>query len=435
MCRQSCYAWAGLGIILLVSGCGPSMALHEAIEEGQTEKALTLIAEGKCLKDVTYDGDTPLHYAAHYGNAEVAKALIDAGVDLEPTTRTYRFKPLYYAASRGHVAVSRLLVEKGANVESENARGGSALLLASLNGHTAVAQLLIEHGADMNRQVGDNTTPLVGAARFGHVSTVKLLLEKGADPNIREPSGGTPLLAAAVHKKTEVVRLMAESRANVRAADNRGYTPLMASARGGDLESVKLLIEKGSEIEAQFSENSMSALHYAAFADQAETVQYLLTAGARFYPIEEGAGTYSTAVLGKWCGHRGEVGGSPEEAVKYYALAGRYYDKAVGYFEGQAAEMGKRVDKMEAGNFMRQFVASMAVGMAAAGGGFGYASYRVEDASKLQQVKKAQLEKAAQCRQLADVCRKLGDCYEEHASDPKAREEYARMLKDQLGLR
>ncbi len=39
------------------------------------------------------------------------------------------------------------------------------------------------------------------------------------------------------------------------------------------------------------------------------------------------------------------------------------------------------------------------------------------------------------CCALADVCRKLVGCYAEHASDPNAREEDARMLKDQLGLR
>jgi hypothetical protein len=128
------------------------------------------------------------------------------------------------------------------------------------------------------------------------------------------------------------------------------------------------------------------------------------------------------------------VGGSLDEAVKHYALAGQYYDKAVGHFENQAQETAKRIDKIEAGNFMRQLAAGMVAGMAASGGGFGYASYRIEDVSHLQKEKKARMDKAAQCRQLADVCRKLVDCYGEHASNPKAREEGARMLKDQLGL-
>jgi hypothetical protein len=209
----------------------------------------------------------------------------------------------------------------------------------------------------------------------------------------------------------------------------------MACAKDGDLESVKILVEKGSDLEAQFSGESMSALHYAAFTEHTETMEYLVTAGAKLYTIDEGPGTYSTAVSSKWYGYRCERGGSLDEAVKYYTRAGQYYDKAVGYFEDRAADTAKRINDIEIGNFMRVMFGSMAAGMAASGGGYGSASYRINDVSRLEQEKKARLAKAAQCRQLADVCRKLVACYEEHASNPKAREEDARMLKDQLGLR
>jgi ankyrin repeat protein len=435
MSKRTCCALAGLGVILLVSGCGPSMAVHQAIEKGQTEEALALIAEGKCLKDVTPEGRTALHDAARYGNAEVAKALIGAGLDIEQPCEKQNYRPLYLAAARGHVAVARVLVDHGANVESECASGGSALLIASLNGREAVVELLLEHGADVNHQADNGMSPLTAAARGGHLGILRLLLRRGADPNLCEKGGITPLLEAAIARKTEAVKLLATQGVNVRAATEEGYTALMECAKAGDLEAVKILVEKGSDVEARFSPESMSALHYAAFLEHTETMEYLVMAGAKLYTIDEGPGTYSTAVSSKWYGYRCERGGSLDEAVEYYARAGQYYDKAVGYFEEQAENTAKRIDDIHTDDFLRAMFGGIGAAMTTSAGGYGYASYRISDVSHLEQQKKTHLERAAQCRQLADVCRKLVDCYAEHASDPKAREEHARMLKDQLGLR
>lgn len=430
-----CCALTGLGVLLPTSGCGPSLGIHKALETGQTDEALALIAEGKCLKDVTLQGHTALHYAARYGSPEVAEALIDAGLDIEQTCKEQgAYKPLYFAAAYGQIAVARLLIDRGANVESENAGGATALLIAAQNGHIAAAELLIEHGADINHQAADGVSPLLASARKGQVNSVELLVKKGADKDIRTETGMTPLIYAAAFEQAAIVQFLVENGADVRAADNEGFTALMACARTGALESVRLLVDSGSDLEARFSKNSMSALHYAAFNDHVEAVEYLMSAGARFYTIEEGPGTYSTAVAAKLCGQYYEIGGRLEEAVTHYALAGQYYENAVNYFESQAQETAKRIEDVQFGNFMRQLAAGMAAGMAAYGGGYGTASYRVYDTAQLAQRKKAYLDKAGQCRKLADACRKLVDCYNEY-STPGEREDHARMWKDQLGLR
>lgn len=64
--------------------------------------------------DNTQNDRTPLSHAAHYGHAEVARALLAAGAT--PTVRADSEKgglaAIHYAAARGAVAVVRLLLQQ-----------------------------------------------------------------------------------------------------------------------------------------------------------------------------------------------------------------------------------------------------------------------------------------------------------------------------------
>jgi hypothetical protein len=67
--------------------------------------------------------------------------------------------------------------------------------------------------------------------------------------------------------------------------------------------------------------------------------------------------------------------------------------------------------------------------MAAYGGGYGTASYRVYDVSYLEKQKKDYMDKEARCRLLSAACRSLVECYGEHAASEE-REDCARVVKD-----
>src|SRR6266508_902043 len=67
--------------------------------------------------------------------AEAAKALIDAGADLEARSRSGAFTAYLFAARAGHIDAARVLLEAGANVDETLPDGTSALLLAVMNAH------------------------------------------------------------------------------------------------------------------------------------------------------------------------------------------------------------------------------------------------------------------------------------------------------------
>jgi len=89
------------------------------------------------------DGNTPLHFAASKGCAEVARLLLRHGADPNAQDKSGE-TPLHIAASKGHVDVMRLLLEHGADPSIRNRDGKTPLDLAEERGHREVASLIEE---------------------------------------------------------------------------------------------------------------------------------------------------------------------------------------------------------------------------------------------------------------------------------------------------
>lgn len=67
---------------------------------------------------------TALHYAAFYGHADVARALILAGANV-CSRGGGNSTPLHFAAWGGNKRVVRLLLEYGADVEARDTEGNT----------------------------------------------------------------------------------------------------------------------------------------------------------------------------------------------------------------------------------------------------------------------------------------------------------------------
>jgi ankyrin repeat protein len=128
-------------------------------------------------------GRNPLHAAAHSGNVEVVRILIECHVPDINSRTEFGTTPLLMAVDGRNFkdgSVLRLLLEHGADVNVPNGSGWTPLQRASYNGALEAVRLLLEHGADVEAKDKDGRTALQKAAKIGHDKVVELLREHGA---------------------------------------------------------------------------------------------------------------------------------------------------------------------------------------------------------------------------------------------------------------
>src|SRR5580693_1151240 len=86
------------------------------------------------------DGDNGLHYVVSWDDLAAAKALIDAGIDVDKAG-DLGYTPLHVACMRGNIEMVQLLIDNGANLFALS-EGDAPFATARLGGHDEICNLL-----------------------------------------------------------------------------------------------------------------------------------------------------------------------------------------------------------------------------------------------------------------------------------------------------
>jgi len=268
---------------IVIGGCrndGDSQqSLHEAVKRNDIALVKSLLDSGVDVNAKDNKGFSPLHFAT---SGEVAEILLAQGADVN-SKDNFGCTPVHTAAIHGHQEVARVLLDEGVDVNvGEEEAFFTPLHLAAKNGHTALVELLLSRGANVNAQHIGRLTPLHWAARTGKSSAalIKLLLVNGADVNARSNLSETPLFLAAIRGNIAVVELLLANNADVNARDSEGLTPLCRAILGRCPEMVKLLLANGADVIVRYDKHGNTALHLASYVGQQEVVEMLLAKGA-----------------------------------------------------------------------------------------------------------------------------------------------------------
>ena len=125
--------------------------VHEASSLGRVERLRELLGSDPSLATSrSDDGFTPLHYAAFFGTAEAAAALLEHGADPAAVAENeMRVQPLHSAAAVDANETARLLLDAGADPNARQQGGFRPIDAAVQNGNDELYALLVERGAEL----------------------------------------------------------------------------------------------------------------------------------------------------------------------------------------------------------------------------------------------------------------------------------------------
>ena len=159
-----------------IAGAGKALDVFAAAALGRSAALDTALGTPGVVNSHAYDGWTPLHLAAFFGQREAAERLLAAGAALSAkSTNSMRNTPLHAAVAGGRTAVALLLIQRGAEVNAADSGRHTPLHIAAENGNAAVVESLLTHGADAHAVDAEDTTPLSRAAARNHSAIVDLI--------------------------------------------------------------------------------------------------------------------------------------------------------------------------------------------------------------------------------------------------------------------
>jgi ankyrin repeat protein/uncharacterized protein YegL len=277
-----------------------------------------LLNSGANVNHMNIKGNTPLYSVCQRGSLKVAETLLAYGAIVEHND-TKRDSLLLVACRNGQSDIVRLLLNyvspSFVNFKPD-IDGFSAIFSSAEAGHEDCIQVLYEYGVDINSKTDDNNpiikgaTPLHLACYYGRDKAVNRLLSLGCKVNITDYYGQTPLHLAVIQGHIEIVKLLINYKADKNIKDHQGMTalnycrdnkvlldilsnPVITYLQNLAFNSNKKEILEylaGCNVPSLFhikdllntSENCISPLRNAIFANDYDLVRSLLSLGAKF---------------------------------------------------------------------------------------------------------------------------------------------------------
>ena len=325
--------------------------LHRAAHEGDAAAVERLLDDGRDADAATRLGVTPLALACAGGHAGVVEALLAAGAApnlSSPQGET----PLMFASRTGVLESVAALLRHGAGAgvdAREGWRGQTALMWAAAENHAAVVTRLVAAGADVNARSDEGFTPLAFAVRAGHAAAAEALLDAGADVNLGLPDGTSPLHLAVINARYDLALRLLERDADA-SASGPGWTPLhqliwtrrpnrhynnpaaFPTGTVTDLELARALVARGADVDARqtaepqdgyrnmLNRKGATPFLLAAKAVDLEMMRLLLELGAEPLVANEDGTTALLVAAGVGIWSSSESPGSAGEALEAVKL-------------------------------------------------------------------------------------------------------------------
>lgn len=318
--------------LLLQRGADPNIrflnqgtsALHYAValnrpelwaKESARKIPELLLQSGALVNLADKSGNTPLFWAARWGNGRMVKLLLDWKANpytqnseglspfyyaLENSYGASRYlldsfplaqinrpdphsglTPLLRAASVGQHRSVALVLAAGAQLMQPDASGYNALFYALFADDAENIGTLMRAGMNASQPVEGMSPLLYGITQGAATHNIEILLNwlRPADIEASDPSGNHAINHAVAAGNLELARLLLRYGANVNALDQNRDPPLVVATKLQNFDMAQLLLEAGADTQKP-SADFQSPYQIASSLSNSRIAQLLLSYGA-----------------------------------------------------------------------------------------------------------------------------------------------------------
>lgn len=294
---------------LITAGASPILPdrdgmtpLMIAAAEGAIDHLKLLLRHGVPIDAQEYGiGSTALHWAVCGKSIDCVLALLEARarVDIKSESGPFTYyTPLHLSGFNELWDIAEIILRHSAPLLTLQLSGGTSILhKAAGAGKVNILRLILDlpERPDLDTKDKERYTPLELATNSGVVACFELLLESGASIETGTELTGGVEHAAMIPLNDDIrtvllgrnIRFNSTSIMPVSIIDYSNVLPLHRAAFYGNNKSIHFLHDNGliGDINA-LAEHDMTALHFAACSDQADTIKLLLSLNADAESVE-----------------------------------------------------------------------------------------------------------------------------------------------------
>ena len=169
--------WQQPAIVAALLARGPALSFHEAAAAGVTGRLETALLDRPELLDAyAPDGFTALGLASFFGHEAAVALLLARGADPNRASNNpMHVAPLHSAVAGRHLGIARALLDAGADVNATQEGGFTPLHGAAQNGDAPMAELLLARGARRDAATADGKTARAFALEEGYGELAEFL--------------------------------------------------------------------------------------------------------------------------------------------------------------------------------------------------------------------------------------------------------------------
>ena len=257
-----------------------------ASANGQLEILQMLVDAGVNLSPSSADdeGNVAIHAAVSNNQYYIVQFLLQLDQRMVNFENKMKQTPCWLAAYYGFISVTRVLKAKGCNLNGRDNSGWTPLMAACSNNKVTMVKFLIsEAHSDVeatSHLLDDRNNCLHIACINNSFEVVEFLLKYR--PSLKSTSNSknrTALWLSSFYGHLNIVRFLIGKldETDTSKADSDGYTPLMAAVSEKHLTVAKMLVKFGASVTTRSQDGKdQQAIHFAAQNGDAEMVRYLV---------------------------------------------------------------------------------------------------------------------------------------------------------------